>query len=76
MAYFIITLILSLSIIGYICYRLIKHQENFIKTLKVGDEISIQDMDGEILEKVDDIYFIVKVKVSGMRLSKPIVKTK
>ena len=43
-------------------------QKSIADHLKVGDKITIDGMDGEILEKSSDGKFIVKIEVSGMRL--------
>lgn len=61
----------SMSLIfGLITAYLFNKQKNIVEHLKVGDKISIDGLDGEILEKVTDNKFIVKLEVSGMRISK------
>ncbi len=61
----ILTLIFGLS-----TAYLFNKQRKIVDTLKVGDKIIIDGMDGEILEKKSDNSFIVKIEVPGMRISK------
>lgn len=61
----ILTLILGLTT-AYLFNR----QRKIVDSLKIGDKITIDGMDGEILEKISDNNFIVKIEVSGMRISK------
>jgi uncharacterized protein YkvS len=65
----IIVSILTL-IFGLTTAYLFNKQRKIVDSLKVGDKISIDGMDGEILEKISDNNFIVKVEVSGMRIVK------
>jgi uncharacterized protein YkvS len=65
----IIVSILTL-IFGLTTAYLFNKQRKVVDTLKVGDKISIDGMDGEILEKISDNNFIVKVEVSGMKIVK------
>ena len=45
-------------------------QKKIVEKLKVGDKITLDGFEGEILEKRGDNNFIIKVEVSGMRLTK------
>jgi hypothetical protein len=65
----IIVSILTL-IFGLTTAYLFNKQRKIVDSLKVGDKISIDGMDGEILEKISDNNFIVKVEVSGMKIVK------
>jgi uncharacterized protein YkvS len=65
----IIVSILTL-IFGLTTAYLFNKQRKVVDSLKVGDKISIDGMDGEILEKISDNNFIVKVEVSGMKIVK------
>ena len=49
---------------------LFNKQKKIVEKLKVGDKITLDGFDGEILEKKSDNNFIIKVEVSGMRLTK------
>jgi hypothetical protein len=65
----IIVSVLSL-IFGLVIVYLFNKQRKIVDSLKVGDKITIDGMDGEILEKSSDNSFVVKLEVSGMRISK------
>ncbi len=65
----IIVSILTL-IFGLTTAYLFNKQRKVVDSLKVGDKITIDGMDGEILEKKSDNSFIVKIEVPGMRISK------
>jgi uncharacterized protein YkvS len=65
----IIVSILTL-IFGLTTAYLFNKQRKVVDSLKVGDKISIDGMDGEILEKISDNNFIVKVEVSGVKIVK------
>lgn len=65
----IIVSILTL-ILGLTTAYLFNRQRKIVDSLKIGDKITIDGMDGEILEKISDNNFIVKIEVSGMRISK------
>ncbi len=49
---------------------LFNKQKKIVEKLKVGDKITLDGFEGEILEKKSDNNFIIKVEVSGMRLTK------
>jgi hypothetical protein len=49
---------------------LFNKQKKIVEKLKVGDKITLDGFEGEILEKRGDNNFIIKVEVSGMRLTK------
>ena len=57
-------------ILGLTTAYLFNRQRKIVDNLKIGDKITIDGMDGEILEKISDNNFIVKIEVSGMRISK------
>jgi hypothetical protein len=57
-------------IFGIVTIYLFNRQKNIAEHLKVGDKVSIDGLEGEIVEKGLDGKFIVKVEVSGMRISK------
>jgi len=65
----IIVSILTL-ILGLTTAYLFNRQRKIVDSLKIGDKITIDGMDGEILEKISDNNFIVKIEVSGMRIVK------
>lgn len=65
----IIVSVLSL-IFGLVIVYLFNKQRKIVDSLKVGDKITIDGMDGEILEKSSDNSFVVKLEVPGMRISK------
>ena len=65
----IIVSILTL-ILGLTTAYLFNRQRKIVDNLKIGDKITIDGMDGEILEKISDNNFIVKIEVSGMRIVK------
>lgn len=65
----IIVSILTL-ILGLTTAFLFNRQRKIVDSLKIGDKITIDGMDGEILEKISDNNFVVKIEVSGMRISK------
>ena len=65
----IIVSILTL-ILGLTTAYLFNRQKKIVDSLKIGDKITIDGMDGEILEKISDNNFIVKIEVSGMRIVK------
>ena len=66
----IITVSILTLIFGLTTAYLFNKQRKIVDSLKVGDKISIDVMDGEILEKISDNNFIVKVEVSGMKIVK------
>lgn len=67
----IIILVSIVSLIsGLTVAYLYNKQSKLVKNIKVGDEVILEDMVGEVVEKVDDNKFIVKLEVPGMRLSK------
>jgi uncharacterized protein YkvS len=66
----IITVSILTLIFGLTTAYLFNKQRKIVDSLKVGDKISIDGMDGEILEKISDNNFIVKVEVSGMKIVK------
>ena len=57
-------------ILGLTTAYLFNRQRKIVDNLKIGDKITIDGMDGEILEKISDNNFIVKIEVSGMRIVK------
>jgi hypothetical protein len=57
-------------ILGIITVYLFNRQKKIIKNFKIGDKIILDGLEGEILEKTSDYNFIVKIEVSGMRLTK------
>jgi|688.fasta_scaffold1300489_2 hypothetical protein len=65
----IIVSILTL-IFGLTTAYLFNKQRKIVDSLKVGDKITVDGMDGEILEKKSDNSFVVKIEVIGMRISK------
>jgi uncharacterized protein YkvS len=65
----IIVSILTL-IFGLTTVYLFNKQRKVVDSLKVGDKITVDGMDGEILEKKSDNSFVVKIEVIGMRISK------
>ena len=65
----IIVSILTL-ILGLTTAYLFNRQRKIVDSLKIGDKITIDGMNGEILEKISDNNFIVKIEVSGMRIVK------
>jgi len=65
----IIVSILTL-IFGLTTAYLFNKQRKVVDSLKVGDKITVDGMDGEILEKKSDNSFVVKIEVLGMRISK------
>jgi len=56
-------------ILGIITVYLFNRQKKIIKNFKIGDKIILDGLEGEILE-TSDYNFIVKIEVSGMRLTK------
>jgi hypothetical protein len=66
---FLYLLIPSLIVVIILSIYLIHIQSKVINELNVGDRIVFDGQEGEILEK-DGIQFTIKIKVSGMRLSK------
>jgi Na+-transporting NADH:ubiquinone oxidoreductase subunit NqrF len=65
----IIVSVLTL-IFGLVTVYLFNKQRKIVDRLKAGDKITIDGMDGEILEKSSDNSFVVKLEVPGMRISK------
>ncbi len=67
----IIIIVSTVSLIfGLTVAYLYNKQSKLVKNIKVGDEVILDGMVGEVVEKIDDNKFIVKIEVPGMRLSK------
>jgi preprotein translocase subunit YajC len=66
----IITVSILTLIFGLTTVYLFNKQRKVVDSLKVGDKVTVDGMDGEILEKKSDNSFVVKVEVIGMRISK------
>jgi preprotein translocase subunit YajC len=45
-------------------------QKKLVKELKIGDDVFIDGLRGQIIEIKPDNNFVIKVEVSGLRLSK------
>jgi hypothetical protein len=57
-------------IFSIIMMYLFNRQKKLTSKLKVGDKITIDGFEGEILEKKSENSFVVKIEVPGMVLSK------
>jgi preprotein translocase subunit YajC len=70
---FLITCIILLValVVAALSYFLLLKQEKYVETLKPGTSISYDGANGEILDKIDDNTFIVRLEVKGMKLVPP-----
>ena len=66
----IITVSILTLIFGLTTVYLFNKQRKVVDSLKVGDKVTVDGMDGVILEKKSDNSFVVKIEVLGMRISK------
>ena len=66
----IIVVAICIAVVLTTWYLIVK-QTNFVIALQPGDKISLNGDTGEIVERLGANDFIVKIRVSGMKLSKP-----